>query len=299
MYNWYIFTALVLLMLIIDLSMPVNKNRTALSYQIKWSVVWVFIALIFNIYIWYIHGFAKATEFFIGYLVEKSLSLDNIFVFLVIFQSFNISIQHQKKVLFWGVIGAVLLRGIFVWFGIILIETFSWSFYVFGLLLIYNAIHFLVHQEKKPDWSNSKIIQLLYKTIPVTKDNNGSFFVSENGKLKATQLFIVLVMVELSDIVFAIDSIPAIFAITKDPYIVFTSNIFAVLGLRSLFFVLSNLVIKFRYLRQGLSIILIFIGIKMLLHKLVVFPWLLSLFVIASSLLLSITYSIKKENCSK
>ena len=297
MFHWYIFTALILLMISIDLGMLKKKKPITIKNQIKWSVIWVTVALIFNIYIWYIQGFTKATEFLIGYIIEKSLSIDNVFVFLIIFKSFNIPLQYQKKVLLWGIIGAIILRALFIWLGVVFIEKFSWSFYVFGALLLYNAFQFCYYNEKNIAWSQLKIIKWISKIIPISNQNNGQFFIRKGNNLQATPLIIVLIAIEFSDVVFAIDSIPAIFAITQDPYIILTSNIFAILGLRSLFFVISRASTKFKYLHYGLSVILGFIGIKMLLHKTIDFSWLFSLFIIASSLLVSIMYSIVKKDC--
>lgn len=255
------------------------------SRDVKFTLFWIALALIFNVGIYFTMGSESALSFFTGYLVEKSLSVDNLFVFLLIFKAFHIPAQHQHKILMWGIIGAIVLRAIFIFAGLALIQAFDQIFYVFGAFLIFAGYKMLFQPDKKIEPEKNPLILMLERYIPVTQSmDGGRFFI--NGM--ATPLFLALVSIEFSDVVFALDSIPAIFGITQDPFIVLTSNLFAILGLRSLYFVLESTISTFKYLHYGLAAILIFIGIKMLTHGFLTISPLASLFVILSLLGLSI-----------
>ncbi|MFT8342141.1 MAG: TerC/Alx family metal homeostasis membrane protein [Clostridium beijerinckii] len=223
-----------------------------------------FIAAIFNLAIWYYMGSERALEFLGGYIIELSLSVDNLFLFLLIFSSFGITAKHQKRILTYGIFGAIILRFIFVLLGIAIINAFKWIIYIFGILLIISGIKMMINKEDDVSFENSKLIKLLKKMIPVTKDlHDEKFFVKINNVLHATPLFAILFLIEGSDLLFAIDSIPAIFAITTNVFIVYTSNIFAILGLRNLYFLLEKLHSTFEYVKYGVALILIFTGIKL------------------------------------
>jgi tellurite resistance protein TerC len=232
------------------------------------SVVWISLALTFNVFIYHTFGAQKGLEFFAGYLIEKALSVDNLFVFLVLFSYFKVPFAYQHRVLFWGILGALLMRGIFIAAGAALIQAFSWILYVFGAILIFTAIKMLLsgNDEDEVQPEKNPIFRLFRRLVPCIPEYRDSrFFVRENGRRYATMLMLVLVAVETSDLVFAIDSIPAVFAVTQDPFIVYTSNIFAILGLRALYFLLAAGMLKLRYLKVGLSMVLGFVGAKMLL----------------------------------
>jgi len=230
-------------------------------------VIWICASLLFSLYVWWDRGGAQAIDFLTGYIIEKFLSMDNLFVFMVIFKSFEIPIEGQRRILKWGIIGAVVLRGIFIGMGTVLIGYFSWILYVFGAFLIFTGIKILRQNQVQEDYSQGRFIDLCRQVLPVHPTLVGQrFFIRKKGKLYITPLLLTLIVIEFADIVFAIDSIPAIFAITQDPFIVYTSNIFAILGLRSLYLVLSQMSVKFKYLPYALSIILCFVGFKMLVR---------------------------------
>lgn len=271
---WIFFFAVVLIALFVDIGI-VNRKAHVPSRKetIVWSIIWISMALAFNVFVYFmvtdVHGaeagLFKAKEFFTGYLIELSLSVDNLFVFLVIFSYFKVPRKYQHRVLFWGILGAVLMRMIMIFAGAELVERFHWIIYVFGAFLIYTGIKMFAEEEEfNPE--ESKMISLVTRYIRITKRYEGEkFFTIENGKRAGTLLFLVLIVVELSDVIFAVDSIPAIFGITTDRFIVYTSNIFAILGLRTFFFLLADLAEKFQYLKYGLAFVLTFIGFKMLL----------------------------------
>jgi tellurite resistance protein TerC len=291
---WAGFILLVLIMLAIDLGV-FNRKSHAISIKeaLLWALVWFSLAMIFNAWIYFEFGTQTALEFFTGYLIEKSLSVDNLFVFLVIFTAFGIPAQFQHRVLFWGIIGAIVTRGIFIGLGSAILEHFTFAFAIFGAVLLYAAYRMQFGKETTFDQNNSKIVTFVKKFVPVADTKEEHFFTHVNGKFAITMLFLVLIVIELTDIVFAFDSIPAIFAITTDPFIVFTSNIFAILGLRSLYFVLADIQGMFEYLKTGLAIILLFIGVKLILKPLhVEVPIVLSLTFIVAVLLVSILISI-------
>ena len=290
---WVGFNIFVLLMLGLDLGVFHRKaHEVKFREAITWSAVWIVLALIFNAGIWYYFGEVKAIEFLTGYIVEKSLSVDNIFVFVLIFTSFQVPLIYQHKVLFWGVLGALVMRIIFIFAGVALITKFHWIIYVFGIFLIYTGIKIARDKGTKIDIENNALVKYVRKLIPVTSDYyNARFLVKLNNKWHATPLLLVLILIEVTDLIFAVDSIPAILAITNDPFIVYTSNVFAILGLRSLYFALAGSLKYFIYLHYGLALILVFVGIKMLISDFYKLNPFLSLGIIGLILAGSITAS--------
>jgi tellurite resistance protein TerC len=264
---WIVFNVFVLLMLALDLGVFHRKSHTVkVKEALIWSAVWVAMALIFNAGIWHFKGSTVAAQFFAGYVIEKSLSVDNLFVFLVLFSFFKVKAEYQHKVLFWGILGALIMRAAMIAVGAALIKKFGWVMYVFGGFLVLTGVKLAFSHEDEKAAGENFAVRLFRKLFPVTPDYHGDrFFVLENGKRFATPLFLVLITVEMTDLVFALDSIPAIFAVTLDPFIVYTSNVFAILGLRSLYFALAGSMGLFVYLRYGLAIILAFVGVKMLI----------------------------------
>ncbi|HRE37565.1 MAG TPA: TerC family protein [Chitinophagaceae bacterium] len=294
---WIGFNVFVLLMLALDLGV-FNRKEQKVTFKeaISWSVVWVTLALIFNGWIYYDQGKDKALEFLTGYLIEKSLSVDNIFVFVLLFSFFKVPEQYRHRVLFWGVLGALLMRAGFIAAGAVLIEKFHWIIYVFGAFLVFTGYKMLNKKTEDMHPEDNPLVRWFVKKGKVTSDYHGkNFFVRINGQKLATPLFLCLLSVEFTDLIFAVDSIPAIFAITKDPFIVYTSNVFAILGLRSLYFALEGIITRFPYLRYGLALILIFIGLKMLAVDIYKIPVVASLAVIAVILLTSIFWKGKKQ----
>ncbi len=268
-----------------------------------WVLFWISLAMIFNVGVYFFMGSEKALEFLGGFVIEKSLSVDNLFLFILVFSSFGIRPEYQRRVLNYGIAGALILRLIFVLLGVTIVNKFHWMLYIFGAILIISGIKMMFGNENN-DVKDSKIIKLLRKIIPVTDKLEGQrFFIRKNNILYATPLFAVLIVIEFTDIIFAVDSIPAIFSITTDPFIVYTSNIFAILGLRSMYFVLGNLHEKFKYVKYGVALILTFTGVKLsLLMFDVKIPIELSLTVIMSILVLSIITSVlinRKVVCVK
>lgn len=264
---WVGFNVFVLAMLALDLGVFHRKAHVvSVREALTWSGVWVALALVFNIGVWHWLGAQKGVEFFTGYLIEKSLSMDNVFVFALLFSYFAVPPIYQHKVLFWGIIGALVMRAIMIWAGAALITNFAWIIYIFGAFLILTGVKMIVKRETEIHPEQNPLVRWFKRLMPVTSDYRGSrFFVRENGVLMATPLFIVLLLIEFTDLIFAVDSIPAIFAVTKDPFIVYTSNVFAILGLRSLYFALAGVMHKFHYLKVGLGIVLTFVGVKMIL----------------------------------
>lgn len=264
---WIGFNVFVLLMLALDLGV-FHRKAHVVSFReaIAWTIAWVTLALLFNLGIAHYAGPEKAIEFLTGYVIEYSLSVDNIFVFALLFSYFAVPPMHQHRVLFWGILGALVMRAIMIGLGTVLITKFAWIIYVFGAFLILTGIKMIVKREEEIHPERNPVVKWFKKFMPVTNDFRGNkFFVRENGVRMATPLFVVLMLVEISDVIFAVDSIPAIFAVTKDPFIVYTSNVFAILGLRSLYFALSGVLDKFHYLKVGLGVVLTFVGVKMLL----------------------------------
>jgi len=291
---WIVFAALISFMLVIDLSLNRKSGRVSFKKAATWTVVWMLLALLFGGGIWYTMGQQKALEFLTGYLIEQSLSVDNLFVFIMIFTVFGVRGELQAKVLKWGILGAIVMRLVFIFIGAALLKEFQWLFYIFGALLIYTAwkMAFSGDDEIEPD--KNPLVKLARRFLPMTKRIRGDWFVTRRMQLWiASPLFMVLLVVESSDLVFAMDSIPAIFAITLDPFIVLTSNVFAIMGLRSLFFLLSNLMGMFAYLKFGIALILAFVGAKMILMMLGFhIPISLSLAVIVVTLALAVVASL-------
>lgn len=293
-YIWIGFTAFVLLMLALDLGVFHRKSHEVkIKEALIWSAVWILMALIFNYGIYHYLGKEKAFEFLTGYVIEKSLSVDNLFVFIMLFTFFNVEPKYQHKILFWGIIGALVLRAIFIFAGVALISKFHWIIYVFGAFLIFTGVKMLMHKDEKVEPEKNPLVKLFKKFFPVTdKVENGKFFVKINGKNFATPLFIVLIMIEFTDLIFAVDSIPAILAISNDTFIIFTSNVFAILGLRALYFALAGITKYFYYIKYGLSAILVFVGVKMSIVDFYKIPVMYSLLVIVGILTLSVLVSI-------
>ena len=283
---WIAFIAFIILLLVFDLGVFHRKSHEVkIKEALIWSAVWISLALIFNYGIYYFMGKEKAFEFLTGYLIEKSLSIDNLFVFIMLFTFFDVKPKYQHKVLFWGILGALVLRAIFIFAGVALISKFHWIIYVFGAFLIITAYRMLTHKSEDFNPKKSKLFSLIKKIYPVTYMMDGDkFFIKKRGIKAATPLFVALVIIELTDLFFAIDSIPAILAISADPFIVFSSNILAVMGLRSMYFLISGMLNKFRYINYSLVVILAFVGVKMILSHHVEFPEWVSLGVIVASL---------------
>lgn len=291
------FTVFVVLMLIIDMKVFQRKAHfPSFKEAFGWSVFWITLAFIFNAGVWHWGSPKMGLEFLTGYIVEKSLSIDNIFVFILIFKYFNTPKEYQHKILFWGILGAIVFRIAFIAAGAALIANFHWIMYVFGAFLVFTAVKLAVKQETEIHPEKNIVLKIAQKIFPITKNNEGEkFFIRQNGKLFATPLFLVLMMIESTDIIFAVDSIPAIFGITHDVFIVYTSNIFAILGLRALYFLIAGLMVKFRYLQTGLSFVLGFIGIKMLVMDFYKIPIHYSLIIIFGILLIAFFASLIPE----
>ena len=307
---WLAFIVFVITMVAIDLGVFHRENKIpTVRSALAWTLVWVFMALAFNVVVYVLYennyswaslatehltGKEAASQFFLGYVLEKSLSIDNIFVIAMIFAYFQVPGEYQHRVLFWGILGAVVLRGIMIALGIVLINRFDWITYVFGALLIYTAVKMLLLRHETVDAGSNPLVILARRWMPVTDTYHGArFTVLVDGKRVATPLLLALLLVESSDIMFAVDSIPAVFAVTRDPFIVYTSNIFAILGLRALYFVLAGYMHKFRYLKNALVYVLAFVGVKMLLSNHYHFPAEVSLGVIVGILTVGILASIK------
>jgi tellurite resistance protein TerC len=291
---WIGFTLFVLAMLALDLGVfHRNAHQVRVSEALIWTAIWVSLALVFNlgVYTWF--GSERALEFLTGYLIEKALSVDNIFVFIVIFSTFAVPPQLQHRVLFWGILGALVMRALFIVLGAALLHRFYWIAYLFGAFLVFTGVKLLVQRSAEVHPERNPLFRLFQRFVPsVSHYESGRFTTIEGGKRYATPLLLVLVAIEATDIVFAVDSIPAIFAITTDPFIVFTSNIFAILGLRALYFALAGMMGRFRYLTVGLSLVLVFVGAKMLLAGTFKLPIVASLVVVAVLLGASVVASL-------
>lgn len=281
-------------MLAVDLGMNRKSHRVSFKEALGWSILWVGLALAFNVGIYFVQGQQKALEFLTGYLIEKSLSVDNLFVFIMIFTVFGVRGELQARVLKWGILGALIMRVVFIFLGAELLERFQWLFYIFGAVLIYTAAKMAFGASEEMDPDKNLMVRLARKVLPMTRKIRGDwFFTRRLGLWVASPLFMVLLVVESSDLVFALDSIPAIFAITLDPFIVLTSNVFAIMGLRALYFLLAEVIGLFAYLKYGISFILAFVGIKMILIMLGVhIPIAISLGVIVLSLVVAIGLSL-------
>lgn len=298
---WVAFLLFVVIMLFLDLKVFHRKSHeVSIKEALLWTLFWITLALIFNVFIWLECGGQKGMEFLTGYLLEKSLSIDNLFVILLVFTSFNVPKIYQHRILFWGILGALVLRGLLIVAGAALIVRFEWLFYVFGIILIWSGLKMFKEDEEEFDHDKSFAVRLVRKIFPVKKGiKNDSFFSKQNGKFAVTILFVALVVVEFTDVIFAFDSIPAIFAITTNPFIVFTSNVFAILGLRSLYFVIAKAHDMFAHLKTGLAIILLFIGVKLLIKHWYEIPTIVSLEVVLVILAVAITYSIAENKTHK
>jgi tellurite resistance protein TerC len=300
---WIVFGFIIVTVLAIDLGVLNRRaHKIALKEALTWSGVWISIALIFNVFVYFQFGKVKALEFLTAYVIEYSLSVDNIFVFILIFSFFSVKPQYQHKILFWGILGALIMRAIFIFAGVALINRFHWIVIIFGGFLLISGIKMLFQKEEvavEPE--KNGLVRLFRRFLPVSDTLHGdSLFIRQDKKLYATPLFLVLLVIESTDLIFAVDSIPAVLAISKDTFIVFTSNIFAILGLRSLYFAVSGVMGLFRYLKVGLAIVLSFVGLKMLASYFhIEIPILFSLAIIISILLVSIIASLiikKKES---
>jgi tellurite resistance protein TerC len=261
---WILFNLFVVVMLALDLGV-LNRRAHTVSFReaLAWSAMWVSLALAFAVVVYFWHGKRESLEFVTGYVIELSLSIDNLFVFLVLFRYFRVPPEHQHKVLFWGILGALLMRGAFILAGVGLIRRFEWITYVFGILLIFSGLK-LLRGEQEIDPGKNPVLRLFRRWIPVTEEYEGGRFWVRRDRIYGTPLLVVLLMVETTDVLFAVDSIPAILAITLNAFIVYTSNVFAILGLRSMYFALAGVIDLFQYLHYGLSVVLVFIGVKML-----------------------------------
>jgi tellurite resistance protein TerC len=291
---WGGFVVFIILMLLLDLVVFNRKvHEVRMKEALLTSLFWILLAMAFNLGVWKYLGEQKALEFLAAYLIEESLSIDNLFVFILIFAYFQVNPRYQHKVLFWGIIGAMVLRAIFILTGVALINKFHWVIYIFGAFLIFTGIRMAFDKGTEIEPDKNPLIRLVKRIFPVTTDNRyGHFFVRIDGQLFVTTLFITLVMIEFTDLVFAVDSIPAVLAISKDPFIVYTSNVFAILGLRSLYFALSSIISYFRFLKYGLSAILFFVGVKMCISGFYKMPIGISLGVLVGILALSVVLSV-------
>jgi tellurite resistance protein TerC len=294
---WIGFTAFVLVMLALDLGVFHRDSRElGLKEALIWSVVWIGLALIFNTAIYFRSGGEKALQFFTGYLVELSLSVDNLFVFLLIFSYFKVPAEYRHKTLFWGIFGALIMRAAFIAAGISLITKFHWIIYIFGAMLVASGIKMTSSDNREIHPERNPVLKLFRRFIDVTPDYRGNqFFVRQEGRILASPLFVVLLILESTDVIFAVDSVPAVLAITPDPFIVFTSNVFAILGLRSMFFALESVLKRFHYLHYGLAAVLILVGAKMLVAGFYKTATWVSLLLIVTALSVSIITSLLRK----
>ena len=291
---WLGFAGIMCIIFILDLGVFNRKSHEIRFLEaLIWTLVWVALAFAFNAGIYYFMGSGKALEFLTGYLIEESLSVDNLFVFIMIFSYFSVSRAHQPKILKWGILGALVMRGIFILIGIELIERFQWMTYLFGGILIFTGIKMAFGSNDDVAPEKNILVRLVRKFVPVTKSiRHGRFFINRQGVRAATPLFLTLLVIESSDVIFAVDSIPAVLAVTRDPFIVYTSNVFAIMGLRSLYYLLANVMEMFVYLKLGVSFILAYIGIKMVLSNILQIPSYISLAVIIGVLAIAIIASV-------
>jgi tellurite resistance protein TerC len=293
-WHWTGFIVCILIFLALDLGV-FHRSAHVVKFKeaLMWTTVWFFVAMAFGWWLGRARGSEQAEMFITGYLLELSLSMDNVFVIALIFSYFRVPSQHQHRVLFWGILGALIMRGVMIAVGAALVSRFSWVLYIFGAFLLFTGVKMLFAGDGGVEPENNLVLRLARKFFPVAPDFEGQkFFTQWNGRRALTPLALVLLMVETTDLVFALDSIPAIFGVTQDPFIVFTSNVFAILGLRSLYFVLANAIDYFRFLKYGLSLVLVYIGIKMLLVKWVHIPTRLSLGIVVGIIGLSILISV-------
>ncbi len=291
---WTLFNLLVLAVLALDLGV-FNRKSHAVGFReaLFWNVVWTALGLAFGGIVYKLYGHHAGLEYLTGYVVERALSFDNIFVFVVVFAYFRIAPEYQHRVLYWGILGALVMRGALILAGAALVLAFHWVLYVFGAFLLYSGVHLLVKSDETTHPERNPLIRLVKRVLPVDETDRGkSFFVRRDGRWHATTLLIVLVVLETTDLVFALDSIPAIFGVTKDPFIVYTSNVMAILGLRAMYFLLAAMMTQFRFLRHGLSLVLVFIGARMLTDRWIEIPTELMLLVVCGILAVAILASL-------
>jgi len=291
---WGGFLLFVLAMLALDLGL-FNRKAHVIHFKeaLGWSLMWIGLALAFNVGVYFMFGAERGLQFLTGYLIEKALSVDNLFVFLVVFSFFRVPDNLQHRVLFWGILGALIMRAIFIFAGTALIHRFEWTIYIFGAILIITGFKLIFQKPEDVHPERNPVVRLLSRILPITTRHQGpEFWVRENGRILFTTLFLALVTIEITDLVFAVDSIPAVLAISTDPFIVFTSNIFAILGLRALYFLLARMLGKFRFLHFGLAAVLLFVGAKMMLSTIIKVPIGISLGVVAGLLTVSIVASL-------
>jgi tellurite resistance protein TerC len=291
---WAGFTVFVLAMLALDLGVFHRKaHEVGIREALGWSIVWVVLSLAFGVGIWQLHGEQRGLEYLTGYVIEKALAVDNIFVFVVLFSAFAVPKAYQHRVLVWGILGALAMRAVFIALGAALIARFHWVLYVFGALLVLTGIKLLWRRSEEVHPEDNVLFRWFQKLVPSVPEYHGQrFTVLKDGKRHATPLLLVLVAIEASDLVFALDSIPAIFAVTSDPFIVYTSNIFAILGLRAMYFLLADVVTRFEHLKAGLALVLVFVGTKMLVADVYKVPVAVSLAVVAALILGSVIWSL-------
>ena len=291
---WAALVAFILAMLLIDLFLHRDHHAVTVKEAGIWSTVWIVMGVSFGGLILWLEGSQLAGEYITGYLIEKSLSVDNIFVFALIFSYFNVPLRYQHNTLFWGIFGALVFRAIFIFTGIALLERFHWMIYVFGAFLVFTGVRMFLHKDEEIHPERNPVLKGLRRLFPISNDYHGAhFFTSENGKRMATPLLAVLVVIETTDIIFAVDSIPAILAVTQDRFLVFSSNAFAILGLRALYFLLAGIMNRFIYLRPGLAFVLVYVGFKMLISEYYTIPTWGSLAIIAVTLTVAILASLK------
>ncbi len=292
LWAWAAVLGAILIMLAIDLFAHRHAHVVSTREAAAWSVVWITLGLTFGAVVWWVWGGESAAQYFAGYLIEKSLAVDNVFVFAIIFSYFAVPREYQHRVLFYGVVGALIFRAVFIAAGSALIASFAWILYVFGAFLVVTGIRLAIHRNDTIDPERSIVLRLFRRFIPVTDDYHGhKFLIRRAGKWVATPMLTVLVLVEVTDVIFAVDSIPAIFAVTQEPFLVFTSNAFAILGLRAMYFLLADLMHRFVYLKLGLALVLVWVGIKMLLLDLYKVPTAASLAVVVALLTVAVTAS--------
>lgn len=294
--TWILFNLIVVFFLMLDLGVFHKSNKViTVKESLVWSAIWIVVALIFNAVLFFWRGSGPALEFFTVYLIERSLSVDNIFVFILVFAYFNIKAEYQYRVLFWGIIGALIMRALFIVVGVALIAKFHWIIYIFGALLVYIGIKLWFSDNKEIHPEQNIVLRVFRKFFHVSADHEGGhFLVRKDGKRVATVLFLVLLVIETTDVVFALDSIPAALAISRDSFIIYSANVFAILGLRALYFALAGCMQMFKYLQYGLSVILTFVGAKMLIADLYHIPIGLSLGFIAFVLVVAVVVSVKR-----
>jgi tellurite resistance protein TerC len=290
---WVVFNVFVVVMLVLDLGVfHRNSHTVGFREAVRGSALWIGLALVFAVIVYFWHGRPATLEFITGYVIELSLSVDNLFVFLLIFRFFKVPTEQQHKVLFWGILGALVMRGLFILVGVNLMRRFEWIAYFFGALLIYSGIKLFTQEEMEIHPEKNPVLKVFRSMMPVTEDYEGGKFFVKRARRYATPLLIVLLVVETTDLIFAVDSIPAILAITLDAFIVYTSNVFAILGLRSMYFALAGMMELFHYLHYGLSIVLILVGTKMIVGHFYQIPTAITLGVVAGVLAISVLASV-------